>query len=252
MSSQEDKIHQVMSSGAQALSLTYEAIRQFDSPRVFMRTSMNINSLELGILTPQQYRYVAQRTSQADHLFERHLHKLLEKIPEFMANPNPIQFFTVPAYGRMLKNGTLSTILFDRLTAHPQVSSSMLCIELSADLLFEELEPLQAELQKLRELGVRIALTEVGDEFCPLLRLSQLPYDLAFLDTYPVSLVNTPGDSAFEGLAGFLHSCGKKMIAVDVKDRDLLFQLEQLGCDGYSLMDSASLFPDYSQEDSAQ
>ena len=33
-------------------------------------------------------------------------------------------------------------------------------------------------------MGVRIAICEVGDEFCPVFRLAELPFDYAFVDDY--------------------------------------------------------------------
>lgn len=252
MPSQTDEITQVMSSGIEALSLTYQPVHQFTSPYLLVRTSLNINSLQLGVLTPEQYGPVVQRTSQADRLFRRHLHKLLGEIPGLTSGSTPVRWFSLPACGRMLKNGTLSTVLFEELSGDSGVSASQIFVEISADLLFEDLDTLLPELGRVSDLGVGIVLTEVGDEYAPLLRLGKVPFKWAFLDSYPLSTVNTSEESVLEGLCSFLHVKNCKIIAADLENDLLLRNLEPLGCDGYSLRDAVTDHPDFRQDEEVQ
>ena len=179
----------VQDSGFEPLRLNFETVHQFSSPRLLLRSTLTVQSLEVGVLEQEQYRYVVRRTQQSQQLFQRQLQKVMEALPELMKKNPRLEAVTVPIYNRMLKKANGAAGIFEALTAHPQVSAQNLCIEVSADILYEDLEPLAAELQRIRNMGVKIAIWELGDPFCPLLRLQQIPYDYLILDSYPVSLL---------------------------------------------------------------
>lgn len=222
------------------LKLDYETVYQFSTQRVLLRSTMTINSMELGALEQEQYRYVARRTSQSEQLFRRQLHKVLGAFPCLRKERPNVQAVSIPVYNRMLKKGNLGSVIFDELTAHPGVSASDLIMEVSADILFEDLEPLKAELNRVRNMGVKIAVWEFGDPYCPLLRLKEIPHDYIFLDSYPVSLLNEEEKPYFESLCRFLHTEEKtRVMAVELPSWELSQLAEQLGCDGWSLSKDA-------------
>ena len=118
---EQSEIQSVLDSGREPLVLTWERVTPFSSRQCLLRTGLEIHSLELGVLTPEQYRYVARRTSQSERLFRRHLHKLLEQIPGILQKDPTVGVFTLPACGRLLKKASLGSILFEELAAHPAV-----------------------------------------------------------------------------------------------------------------------------------
>ena len=232
----------VQDSGFEPLELSYETVHQFSSQRLLLRSALTIHSLDVGVLEQAQYRYVARRTSQSQQLFDRQLQKVLEQLPELLKQRKQIEAVTIPIYNRMLKKGNLAASIFDALTRFPQVSPQMLCVEVSGDILFEELEPLTAELQRVKNMGVKIAVWELGDPFCPLLRLSQIPCDYLILDSHPVSWLMEDREAEFRSLCDFLHRDEKiRIFAPEIPDGALCPKLEALGCDGYSLAPDAPL-----------
>ena len=232
-------IEAAVDSDFQPLILSYEPVIQFSSQKILLRSSMTIQSAEFGKLRQEQYRYVARRTVQSEQVFRRQLHKVLCAMPELMKTHPNLQAVTIPVYNRMLKKGNLASTIFEELARHPGTSAGNLCVEVSADLLFEELEPMAAELQRVKDMGVFVAIWELGDPYCPLMRLSQVPYDYLILDSYPVSLLETGEEdsvSQFRALCQFLHGNElARIIAPGLSDSNLAQQAEQLGCDGYSL-----------------
>ena len=221
------------------LTLKYEPITQFSNQRLVLRSTMTISSQEFGTLEQEQYRYVARRTAQSEQLFKRQLHKVLEALPRLLKERPYIQAVTIPVYNRMLKKANLASTIFEELATHPEASAANLCVEVSADVLFEDLEPMAAELQRVRDMGISIALWELGDPFCPLLRLGEIPHDFLFLDSYAVSLLADEEEEKqklFKGLCQLLHADEKSsVIAVELPDSGLCERAERLGCDGYSL-----------------
>ena len=222
------------------LKLSYETVTLFSTPRVILRSRMTINSMEIGVLEQEQYRYVARRTNQSEQLFRRQLHKVLEAFPAIRKEKSNVQAISIPVYNRMLKKGNLGAVLFDELTAHPSVSAGELIMEVSADILFEDLEPMAAELKRVRDMGVKIAIWELGDPFCPLLRVKEIPCDYIFLDSYPLNFLNEEEKDWFSSLCRLLHSNEKtRVIAPGLPQWELTELCENLGCDGYSLGENA-------------
>ena len=233
----------------QPLLLRYETVRQFSSQKLLFRSSLVIQSMELGTLEQEQYRYVARRTVQSEQLFGRHLHKVVEALPELLKENPRLDAVSIPVYNRMLKKSSLAGAIFKELSAHPGVSASNLMVEVSADILYEELEPLQQELERVRNMGVRVAIWELGDPFCPLLRLRELSYDYLILDSWAVNLLAYEHTEDFESLCRFLHTREKtRIIAPGISDVSLLESAEKLGCDGYTLTPEADLPPEEEDE----
>ena len=231
-----DKVKALIDSGAAPLVLHYEPVRFFQSAEPILRTALVVNSLELGTLTMQEYRFVARRTKQGDHLVARHLTKLCREIPRLLAEGGKVTCFTVPVYARLLRDGVLAKMLLETLALFPAVQPSLLCIELSADILYEDVEDAAARIAELRAIGVRVAICEVGDEFCPVFRLSSFSFDYAFLDTYAVASLATEAAERVAGsLVTYLHLLRVKVVAPGLATEELRQAAEGVGCDGYTV-----------------
>ena len=231
-----DKVKALVESGVAPLLLHYEPVRFFSSPESLLRTFLVINSLELGTLTMREYRYVARRTKQGDRLVERHLRKLCREIPTLLAERPQVTAFTVPVYARLLRDGVLAKMILETLTLFPSVAPSLLCIELSADILYEDMEEATARIAELRAIGVKVAISEVGDEFCPVFRLTSVAFDYAFLAPYATSTLGGEGAERIAGsLVGFLHYLKVKVVAPLLDSEEQRAAAEAVGCDGYTV-----------------
>ncbi len=223
-----------LASGIEPLVFDFEEVRIFGSAKKLLRSFLVVNSLELGVLTMKQYRFVARRTAVGDAMVERHIHKLFYKLPDLMASMPEVELFTVPVYPRMLKNKSISDIIMKELAKFPAVDLSRFALEISSDILYEELDELVPELERCHELGVKLIVSEVGDPFCPVLRLKKLPFDMAFLDTAALHL--SEDDPALPGsLVFMLKSLNLTPYATELCDEGLIPLAESIGCAGYSI-----------------
>lgn len=239
---QGDKVKALVESGVQPIVLYYEPVRFFSSAESILRTFLVVNSLELGTLTMREYRFVARRTKQGDRLVERHLIKLCREIPSLLASTKGITCFTVPVYARLLRDGVLAKMLLETLALFPAVPPSLLCIELSADILYEDMEEAAIRIAELRALGVKVAISEVGDEFCPVFRLTSVVFDYAFLDPYATDSLMGEGAERIAGsLVALLHYIKVKVVAPQLGNEEQRATAERVGCDGYSMGDAHSL-----------
>ena len=231
-----EMVAQTIESGVTPIVFDYQRVRLFESGKAPVRTFMVLNSLDLGTLTYKEYRFVARRTKQGNHMVQRHIEKLIRLIPDLL-NANPeAECFTIPVYARLLKDGELARMLFDALTLYPEVPPSTVCIELSADILYEDIADARERIKELRELGVKIAICEVGDEFCPVFRLAELAFDYAFLDDFATASLDREDNERVAGsLVKYLHFLDVKVIAPLLETDDQIAGAKEAGCDGYTL-----------------
>lgn len=231
----KEMVKEAVESGVPPIIFEYSPIVFFHENRKVARTFMVINSLDLGTLKLQQYRYVARRTKQGNHMVKRHIDKLVRMISGGEEDPS-IECYTIPVYARLLKEGELAGMLFEALTLYPEVPASKLCVELSADILFEDMEESRKRIDELRGLGVRVAISEVGDEFCPVFRLAELRFDYAFLDAYATaSLSREDADRVAGSLVSYLHFLDVAVIAPDLVSDEQIAGAESVECNGYTL-----------------
>ena len=228
-----EKVQAVIDSGISPLSFSFEPVRFFSDGDAVIRTNLIINSLDVGMLTFEQYRYVAGRSKQGEALATRHLEKLLRALPTLAEKFPSARCFTVPVFTRMLKDGKLSRLLFDLFAKFPEASPSLVCIEISADVLYEDMEEMRVRISELSHLGVKVALSELGDEYCPIFRLSGVKLDYAFLAEYAVASFSTDDRERVAGnIIKYLHSLGAKVVAPGPIDSYGLENAKELDLDG--------------------
>ena len=231
-----EMVKETIDSGVTPITFDYERVILFGEDKFALRSFMVINSLDLGTLTYHQYRFVARRTKQGNNMVERHVQKIVRLLPDLVeANPK-LLCVTIPVYARLLKDGVLAKMLFDTFALYPEVPAEKLCIELSADILFENVDDAKERIDELRALGVKIAICEVGDEFCPVFRLAELAFDYAFLDNFATATLDRDDSERVAGsLVKYLKFLNVKVIAPSLKTDDKINGAKNVGCDGYTL-----------------
>ena len=228
-------VQETIDSGITPIVIEIDDVHHFESREKLARTFLTINSLDLGVLTYRQYRFVARRTKQSAQLTDRHVQKLFRRLPELLEDRADISCYIIPVYARLVKDGELVDILLRAMSIYPDAYPGRVCIEISADILYEDIDGVKERIQQLREMGYRIAISEVGDRFCPIFSLAEIPFDYAFLDEAVMAKLAEPdGDRVVGSIVNYLKSLDVKVFAPDVSDPELLFDLKRVGCDGYT------------------
>ena len=228
-------VQETIDSGITPIVIEIDEAHHFESREKLARTFLTINSLDLGVLTYRQYRFVARRTKQSAQLTDRHVQKLFRRLPELLEDRADISCYIIPVYARLVKDGELVDILLRAMSIYPDAYPGRVCIEISADILYEDINGVKERIQQLRNMGFRIAISEVGDRFCPIFSLAEIPFDYAFLDEAVMAKLAEPdGDRVVGSIVNYLKSLDVKVFAPDVSDPELLFDLKRVGCDGYT------------------
>ena len=218
----------------------------FESREKLSRTHLTINSLDLGVLRYDQYRMVARRTKQANQLADRHVQKLFRVLPSLLESREEVSCYIIPIYARLVRDGELVDILLRAMSIYPDAYPSRVCIEISADILFEDVDAVRERLSQLRSMGFKIALSEVGDRFCPIFSLAELDFDYAFLDHALLArLTDESGERVVASIISYLKGLEVKTFAPEVTDAEILSTLRRIGCDGFV----ANLPPENEEEE---
>ena len=228
-------VKEIIESNIKPIVIDFSEVSFFESERKILRSFLTVNSLELGVLGYAQYRFVARRTKVGNHLVRRHLQKLFRLMPALMESRPEIECFTVPVYARLLADSELASMLVDMISLYPEIPPGKICIELSADILYEDLESASAKINELRELGVKVAICEVGDMFCPVFRLAEIKFDYAFMDVYSTASLGTDSGERIAGsLVKYLHYLDVPVIAPGLETDEKIAGAKAVGVDGYA------------------
>lgn len=228
-------VKEIIESNIKPIVIDFSEVRFFESERKIFRSFLTVNSLDLGVLGYAQYRFVARRTKVGNHLVRRHLQKVFRLIPTLLEEHPEIECFTVPVYARLLAESELASMIVDMLSLYPEVPVGRVCIELSADILYEDLTAASEKINELREIGVKVAICEVGDMFCPVFRLSEIKFDYAFMDTYSVASLGTDSGERIAGsLVKYLHYLDVPVIAPGLVSDVKIAGARSVGADGYT------------------
>ncbi len=231
-----EMVQETLQAGITPLQLAFDGVRYFDSHKVIVRSTLLIYSLDMGILTPREYRYVARRRKKGDDMTERHLRKLLEHCSALLEETPAIECITFPAYPQTLMTGALAAMLFEAFTEHPEVPPSKICVELSADLLYEDTKLAREQIDRLRELGVKVAIFELGDEYCPVFRLGELKFDYAFADGFSADLLAREEGEAATILPKMVHMFGARIFAPELGGEAEINKAKKAEYDGYGVV----------------
>ena len=239
----EQMVEDLLKSGMPPIVFDYRDVVFFRKESHVARTFMDVNSLELGKLTLKEYRFVARRTEQGERMVKRHIERIVRLIPKLMEKDPRVELFTVPVYPKLIVDGTMIGMLYDVFAIYSDVHPSKLCLEISSDILFDDINVVKERLNEIHELGVKIALSEVGDEYCPAFKMSELWFDMIFLDRYTTEALNRPdAERVLDGVIKYLRSFGAPVIAPDLETEEQIRIAKTLECDGYSAVFAEPLF----------
>lgn len=194
----------MIKSGVSPLQLVCKKVLSCrDGRRAGTFTELRINSLELGTLYPAQYRVVTNRNNQSLRLSSWAFQRAAEMSQNRDDTGGWISFY-IPAKALMRD---YFRKLLESQSKKGSYDFSGLVAEVSSELLYEDASAASEKMRELRtEFGVRFLLSEFGDEFCPVLRLSSYPVDFVLLDP------SADNSQAAGVCAGIAHKCGIKVI----------------------------------------
>jgi len=218
--------------GADELILHYQ-------PKLDLRTNRIVSVEALlrwqhptrGLLLPADFLEVAESTGLIDPLTDWVLDHALGQLARWHAQGMHIDV-AVNISARNLRNEQLAETVFSRLAEH-DVGPGFLEVEITETALIADPRRAQAQLQRLRDQGVRVSLDDFGQGYTSLAQLGSLPLAELKIDRSFVAgmLTNSNDRTIVSTVIDLGHKFGLDVVAEGAESADILHALVELGCD---------------------
>lgn len=185
MTDGELAVQKIIESGVEPLILNYIPVYDVKDSRVIAyRSEVYVNSLELGVLKPDEYQRISDRSKQSIKLSLWNARALTNKIDTMIrtGTMKNCEWISMSVPLKLFEKESFIPDMQEIFTQAAFGDFKRLCLDFPIDILFEDTGRIKEVLTELKSMGIRTALTDYGNSFCPLLRLNGLAFDFVYLD----------------------------------------------------------------------
>ncbi len=209
------------------------------------------NHPDQGRISPDQFIPQAESSGQILPLGDWIIEDACSQLARWLQGPvTPDTRFrmAVNVSGVQLERGDLA-LTVERALRRWRIPPDRLVLELTETTVLTEKPGSRRQLQRLRDLGVHVAVDDFGTGYSSLAYLRELPVDIVKIDR---AFVERLGESAHEddrriasGIIDLAHDLGMSVVAEGIETEVQADTLIDLGCQaGQGFLFSASLPPD--------
>jgi diguanylate cyclase (GGDEF)-like protein/PAS domain S-box-containing protein len=217
-----------------ALSVAYQPLHELKTGRLTgFEALARWTHPEQGPISPDQFIPVAEETGLIVPLTSFMLREACSQLRQWQAFDPAFQDLGVQVNlaGRDLaQKGLVERVLQALGEGHLQARH--LTLELTENILMSRLEVALPELERLRALGVKLAVDDFGTGYSSLAHLSRLPIDGLKVDrSFVRNLAKDSKDAAVvRGIVQLGCSLGKEVLAEGIETQSQFDQLRDMGC----------------------
>ncbi|MCU7855613.1 MAG: bifunctional diguanylate cyclase/phosphodiesterase, partial [Candidatus Thiodiazotropha sp. (ex Lucinoma borealis)] len=185
-----------------------------------------------GILSPDHFLSVLDETGLISTLFD----PLLEQAILFQKEQSRLRSekvaISINLSARLLNDPVFCGNLLQNLVSG-KISPGSLILEITEDILTQELAEADQFLQQSKALGARIALDDFGTGQASLSHLRQFPFDLLKIDMDFIRNVDVDANDAslVQAMVQLAHAFNINVVAEGVENEAQLAFLQHQGCD---------------------
>ena len=186
---------------------------------------------ELGLLRPDAFMSLVRQHGLMRPVTDLVLEKSLDTAARWARSGTPIPV-AVNLFAPFLRDTQLPDILCHALD-HRNLPTEILTVEITEDLVLNELSVVTAVLARLRERGIRVAIDDFGSGYSALSYLRDLPIDEVKLDRHFIASVTCDVRAAtvVRAVIDLTHELGITVVAEGVEDGQTADWLRDHGCD---------------------
>ena len=184
-----------------------------------------------GTVAPEDFVAVAEHTGQMGRLTEFVLHEGLRRAKQWVEAGRPLSV-AVNLSPRTLHDPEFADRVGELLRAHG-VAPDRLTLEITEDGVVEGIDRHLPTLQRLYDLGVRLAVDDFGTGYSSLSYLRRLPVHEVKVDrSFVQGMATDPGDLAIvRAVVDISRHFGLAVVAEGVESELTLDLLDEIGCD---------------------
>ena len=187
---------------------------------------------ERGLLSPVEFISVAEQTGLIVPIGDYVIRKVCAQVAQWRNEGLPVKPVSVNVSALQLKGECLRNTLVASLQKN-DLPTSLIAFELTESSMLDEDGVAQAELRKLREIGIELEIDDFGTGYSSLSKLQSLDIDVLKIDQ---SFVRGLGkDAQATALCETMVSVGRNLdisvVAEGVETAEQLQLLQRMGCD---------------------
>lgn len=186
---------------------------------------------DLGLLRPDAFMSLVRQHGLMRPVTDLVLEKALDDAARWADAGTPIPV-AINLFAPFLRDTQLPEILC-RAMDRRGLSADLLTVEITEDVVLQELGVVTAVLRRLRDRGIKVAIDDFGSGYSALSYLRQLPIDEVKLDRHFIASVTSDGRAAavVRAVIHLTHELGMTVVAEGVEDGETATWLRDHGCD---------------------
>ena len=221
------------------LALERGELRVFYQPQVCAATDqvLGLEALvrwqhpQRGLLYPRDFLGLAEETKLISQLSEQVLDQACRDVGEWIRAGHPDLRLAVNLSPVEVEHPRFVETLMDRVNAN-RFPPGNLEIEITENVIMNDLEQISQKLRELADLGVRIAIDDFGTGYSSLNYLHRLPIHTLKVDQSFVKAIRSGEDDAciVNAIVAMAHGLKLEIVAEGVETDKQLEYLRSLGC----------------------
>jgi diguanylate cyclase (GGDEF)-like protein/PAS domain S-box-containing protein len=221
------------------LALERGELRVFYQPQVCAKTNriLGLEALvrwqhpERGLLYPRDFLDLAEETKLISQLSEQVLDQACRDVGQWVRSGHQDLRLAVNLSPVEVEHPRFVETLMERVNA-TQFPPGNLEIEITENVIMNDLEQISQKLRELADLGVRIAIDDFGTGYSSLNYLHRLPIHTLKVDQSFVQAIRSGGDDTciVNAIVAMAHGLKLEIVAEGVETGKQLEYLRSLGC----------------------
>jgi diguanylate cyclase len=214
------------------LDLVYQPKMNLRSGRVVgMEALLRWPHPQLGVLRPDEFMALVRQHGLMRQVTGFVVTRALDDAAHWEASGTGAAV-AVNVFAPDLKDAALPDALCEALRSR-DLPPSLLTVEITEDLILNDIDRVTAVLHRLREQGIRIAIDDFGSGFSALAYLRDLPIDEVKLDRQFISSITEDRRAAavVRAVIDLTHELGVTVVAEGIEDAGTADWLREHGCD---------------------
>jgi diguanylate cyclase (GGDEF)-like protein/PAS domain S-box-containing protein len=191
---------------------------------------LRFNHLAKGLLLPKDFITVAEKSGLLHRIGEWAIREACRQLHEWRAKGLPEITLAVNVSAAQLASADFPAAV-DLILREQGISPEMLELEITESLLMSEFEDALVQVDRLKQIGVRIAIDDFGIGYSSLGYLHQLPIDVLKIDRQFVKEVATPQGTLpiVEAIISLANALEIETVAEGIETETQLTILTRLG-----------------------
>jgi len=189
------------------------------------------NHPEQGLLLPERFLPVAERTGLINPLTDWVLHEALQHARRWQQNGLPLRVAVNLASRNFQQPNLVGKI--EQLAGRAGCNNDCLEIEITENVLLGDIDRAVAILRRLDDMGVKVSIDDYGTGYSSLAYLKKLPLHTLKIDkSFVLDMARDENDAVIvRSTIDLAHNLGYRVVAEGVEDEEVRDLLEILGCD---------------------